>query len=93
MINEKGQVKLADFGLARNFSFPIPKFTKEIATLWYRAPELMLGDDSYGTGLDIWSTGCIMAEMVTSKPLFPGDSQIDTLFKIMKVVLVLPIYI
>ena len=52
----------------------------------------MLGDDSYGTGLDIWSTGCIMAEMVTSKPLFPGDSQIDTLFKIMKVFLVLSFY-
>jgi serine/threonine protein kinase len=65
---------LADFGLSRSFSFPMPKFTKEIATLWYRAPEIMFGDDCYGTGLDIWSTGCIMVELFTGKPLFIGDS-------------------
>jgi serine/threonine protein kinase len=64
------------------------KFTKEIATLWYRAPELMFGDDNYGTGVDIWAVGCIMAEILTNKPLLAGDCQIDMLFKIMQVVLV-----
>lgn len=48
----------------------MPKFTKEIATLWYRAPELMLGDDNYGTGVDIWAVGCIMAECLNGRPLF-----------------------
>lgn len=83
------QVKLADFGLARVFAFPMSKFTREIATLWYRSPELMLGDEHYGTGVDIWAVGCIMAECLNRRPLFPGDSQIDMLFKIMEVYLVI----
>lgn len=73
-MNETLNVKLADFGLSRVFPFPMPKFTKEIATLWYRAPELMLGDDNYGTGVDIWAVGCIMAECLTGRPLLSGDS-------------------
>ncbi|CAD8097012.1 unnamed protein product [Paramecium sonneborni] len=84
LLNELMTIKLADFGLSRVFPFPMPKFTKEIATLWYRAPELMLGDDNYGTGVDIWAVGCIMAECLTGKPLLPGDSQVDMLFKMME---------
>ncbi|CAD8147291.1 unnamed protein product [Paramecium octaurelia] len=84
LMDEAKQIKLADFGLSRVFPFPMPKFTKEIATLWYRAPELMLGDDNYGTAVDIWAVGCIMAECLTGAPLFQGDSQVDMLFKIMK---------
>ncbi len=76
-------VKLADFGLARTFSMPMGKLTKDIATLWYRAPELMLGDDNYSIAIDMWAVGCIFAEMVlVKKPLFMGECQIDMLFKI-----------
>ena len=70
LITESMQVKLADFGLARCFSFPMKKFTKEIATLWYRAPELMLGNENYSPAVDIWAVGCIMYEMYTNVPLF-----------------------
>ncbi|CAD8191035.1 unnamed protein product [Paramecium pentaurelia] len=84
LLNETMTLKLADFGLSRVFPFPMPKFTKEIATLWYRAPELMLGDDNYGTGVDIWAVGCIMAECLIGRPLLAGDSQVDMLFKMME---------
>lgn len=57
-------------------------YTREVVTLWYRAPELLLGSKYYGTSSDIWSVGCILAEMVNNKTLFPGDSEIDQLFKI-----------
>lgn len=86
LVSELMNVKLADFGLSRVFQFPMPKFTKEIATLWYRSPELMLGDDNYGTGVDIWAVGCILAECLNGHPLFTGDSQIDMLFKMMEVI-------
>ncbi|CAD8180828.1 unnamed protein product [Paramecium pentaurelia] len=84
LLNETMTLKLADFGLSRVFPFPMPKFTKEIATLWYRAPELMLGDDNYGTGVDIWAVGCIMAECLIGRPLLAGDSQVDMLFRMME---------
>lgn len=53
-------------------------------TLWYRAPEILLGSPHYSTAVDMWSVGCIFAEMLTMQPLFPGDSQIDQLFKIFR---------
>lgn len=53
-------------------------------TLWYRAPEILLGSRHYSTPVDVWSVGCIFAEMVTQRPLFPGDSEIDELFKIFR---------
>ena len=53
-------------------------------TLWYRAPEILLGARQYSTPVDVWSVGCIFAEMVNQKPLFPGDSEIDELFKIFR---------
>ncbi|KAH8510942.1 hypothetical protein POPTR_004G133500v4 [Populus trichocarpa] len=78
-------LKLADFGLARAFGIPVRTFTHEVVTLWYRAPEILLGSRHYSTPVDVWSVGCIFAEMVNQKPLFPGDSEIDELFKIFRI--------
>ncbi|KAL6649092.1 hypothetical protein ACP70R_013316 [Stipagrostis hirtigluma subsp. patula] len=78
-------LKLADFGLARAFGIPVRTFTHEVVTLWYRAPEILLGSRQYSTPVDVWSVGCIFAEMVNQKPLFPGDSEIDELFRIFRV--------
>ena len=78
-------LKLADFGLARAFGIPVRQYTHEVITLWYRAPEILLGCKQYSTPVDLWSIGCIFAEMVLQKPLFPGDSEIDELFKIFQV--------
>jgi len=75
------RIKLADFGLARSYSVPLQNYTHEVVTLWYRAPEILLGSAKYATPADIWSMGCIMAEMATGHALFPGDSEIDTLYK------------
>nr|POE64899.1 cyclin-dependent kinase 1 [Quercus suber] len=84
LINSEGNLKLADFGLARAFGVPLRTYTHEVVTLWYRAPEILLGGRQYSTGVDMWSVGCIFAEMATRKPLFPGDSEIDEIFKIFK---------
>lgn len=83
LISADGQhVKLADFGLARLSAIPNGPYTFEVVTLWYRAPELLLGANRYSTSVDVWSIGCIFAEMATGMPLFPGRSDIDQLFKI-----------
>ncbi|KAF2366697.1 Protein kinase domain [Trinorchestia longiramus] len=84
LIDTKGAIKLADFGLARAFSLPVRAYTHEVVTLWYRAPEILLGTKTYCTAVDMWSLGCIFAEMMTCKPLFPGDSEIDQLFRIFR---------
>ncbi|XP_029067509.1 cyclin-dependent kinase 3 isoform X4 [Monodon monoceros] len=128
LINELGAIKLADFGLARAFGVPLRSYTHEVVTLWYRAPEILLGSRFYSTAVDVWSIGCIFAEMVergpnmatgrpqagssgvggrrgsdspirsvlrghtfspspfqvTRKALFPGDSEIDQLFRIFR---------
>jgi len=76
------QLKLADFGLARLSGLPNGPYTHEVVTLWYRAPELLLGTNRYSASVDVWSVGCIFAEMATGTPLFPGRSDIDQLFKI-----------
>ncbi|XP_004288607.1 PREDICTED: cell division control protein 2 homolog [Fragaria vesca subsp. vesca] len=78
-------LKLADFGLARAFGIPVRTFTHEVVTLWYRAPEILLGSRHYSTPVDVWSVGCIFAEMINQRPLFPGDSEIDELFKIFRI--------
>ncbi|KAK2383647.1 Cell division control protein 2-B [Trifolium repens] len=78
-------LKLADFGLARAFGIPVRTFTHEVVTLWYRAPEILLGSRQYSTPVDVWSVGCIFAEMINQRPLFPGDSEIDELFKIFRI--------
>lgn len=79
------KLKLADFGLSRMFSLPMGKMTHEIITLWYRPPEVLLGQENYTTKVDSWSVGCIMAEMVLDRTLFPGDSEIGQLFKIFQI--------
>ncbi|XP_021960675.1 cyclin-dependent kinase 2 isoform X2 [Folsomia candida] len=84
LIDSSGSLKLADFGLARGFSMPMRTYTHEVVTLWYRAPEILLGTKYYTTTVDLWSVGCIFAEMLTRKPLFPGDSEIDQLFRIFR---------
>lgn len=65
LINKKGELKLADFGLARAFGIPVNTFSNEVVTLWYRAPDVLLGSRTYSTSIDVWSAGCIMAECVT----------------------------
>ncbi|KAB7507948.1 Cyclin-dependent kinase 2 [Armadillidium nasatum] len=85
LIDNEGSIKLADFGLARAFGLPVRAYTHEVITLWYRAPEILLGSKSYCISVDIWSLGCIFAEMMTKKPLFPGDSEIDQLFRIFRI--------
>nr|XP_016502962.1 PREDICTED: cell division control protein 2 homolog isoform X4 [Nicotiana tabacum]XP_016502963.1 PREDICTED: cell division control protein 2 homolog isoform X4 [Nicotiana tabacum] len=87
LINPRTNVlKLADFGLGRAFGIPVRTFTHEVVTLGYRAPEILLGSRCYSTPVDVWSVGCIFAEMVNQQPLFPGDSEIDELYKIFRVV-------
>ncbi|KAJ5580941.1 Sirtuin family [Penicillium hetheringtonii] len=84
LINKKGQLKLGDFGLARAFGIPVNTFSNEVVTLWYRAPDVLLGSRTYNTSIDIWSAGCIMAEMYTGRPLFPGTTNEDQLLKIFR---------
>lgn len=86
LINSRGALKLGDFGLARAFGIPVNTFSNEVVTLWYRAPDVLLGSRTYNTSIDIWSAGCIMAEMYTGRPLFPGttnEDQITRIFRIM----------
>ena len=69
-------MKLADFGLARNYLFPLDtEKTKEVVTLWYRCPELLLGTREYSYGVDMWSLGCIFYELMTGEVLFRGDKE------------------
>jgi serine/threonine protein kinase len=81
----RGELKLCDFGLAREHSFPRAEaaataaYTPMVVTLWYRAPELLLGEARYGTPIDLWSIGCIMGELLLHKPLLPGSSEIKQL--------------
>lgn len=84
LIDSKGSIKLADFGLARAFGMPVRTYTHEVVTLWYRAPEILLGSRYYSVPVDIWSLGCIFVEMLTRRALFPGDSEIDQLFRIFR---------
>ncbi|KAM4041560.1 serine/threonine-protein kinase ICK isoform 2-T3 [Anomaloglossus baeobatrachus] len=77
-------VKIADFGLARE-TRSRPPYTDYVSTRWYRAPEVLLRSTSYSSPIDIWAVGCIMAEIYTLRPLFPGSSEIDTIFKICQV--------
>eukprot|EP00730_Choanoeca_flexa_P019139 TRINITY_DN9339_c0_g1_i1.p1 TRINITY_DN9339_c0_g1~~TRINITY_DN9339_c0_g1_i1.p1 ORF type:complete len:539 (+),score=104.90 TRINITY_DN9339_c0_g1_i1:1609-3225(+) len=84
LLSHDGILKIADFGLAREYGDPLRKYTSLVVTLWYRAPELLLGAESYSTAIDMWSVGCIFAELLTRKPLLPGNGEIDTLNKMFK---------
>ncbi|KAI9197403.1 kinase-like domain-containing protein [Polychytrium aggregatum] len=85
LIDQHGMLKLADFGLARAVGVPLRTYTHEVITLWYRAPEILLGSKHYSTAVDMWSVGTIFAEMAMREALFPGDSEIDELFQIFRV--------
>uniref|UniRef100_H3A0N3 cyclin-dependent kinase n=1 Tax=Latimeria chalumnae TaxID=7897 RepID=H3A0N3_LATCH len=74
LINERGELKLADFGLARAKSVPTKTYSNEVVTLWYRPPDVLLGSTEYSTQIDMWGVGCILYEMVTGRPMFPGST-------------------
>ncbi len=84
LINNQGQLKLADFGLARGFTEQPANYTNRVITLWYRPPELLLGAVQYGPAIDIWSVGCIFAELLGQKAIFPGRNEVDQLELIFK---------
>jgi serine/threonine protein kinase len=78
LYNSRGQLKVADFGLARALSFPSPKaITPGVTTLWYRAPEVLLGCEQYSFSVDMWAVGCIIGELLVSSPLLPGNDELD----------------
>ncbi|XP_049874510.1 serine/threonine-protein kinase ICK [Pectinophora gossypiella] len=77
-------VKIADLGLAREVRSR-PPYTEYVSTRWYRAPEVLLRDSRYGAPIDLWALGCIMAELYTARPLFPGNSEIDQLHRIVAI--------
>ncbi|KAF3337939.1 cyclin-dependent kinase G-2-like isoform X2 [Carex littledalei] len=84
LLNNRGELKICDFGLARQYGSPLKPYTPLVVTLWYRAPELLLGAKEYSTAIDMWSVGCIMAELLAKEPLFNGQNekeQIDKIFK------------
>lgn len=83
-LNNKGELKVADFGLARIYDQQQENYTNRVVTLWYRPPELLLGSTVYDTSIDIWSAGCIFAELLTRHPLFPGKNELDELDLIFK---------
>lgn len=85
LLNSRLDVKVADFGLARAFTIPIRPYTNDVVTLWYRAPEILLGAVEYSTAIDIWSVGCIISEMISGEALFRGDSDLDQLYKIFRI--------
>ncbi|KAI8897445.1 kinase-like domain-containing protein [Globomyces pollinis-pini] len=90
LINKKMELKLGDFGLARAVGIPVRGYSHEVVTLWYRSPDVLMGSRNYTNTIDIWSIGCIMAEMssgriydlMIGRPLFPGSSIRDQLMKI-----------
>merc|ERR1719264_1999331 len=84
LINKAGDLKLADFGLARAFGIPVRNYTNEVVTLWYRSPDVLLGSRNYNTSVDIWSIGCIFIELLNGRPIFPGNSDNDQLMKIFR---------
>jgi len=87
LINKNGELKLADFGLARAFGIPVKCYSAEVVTLWYRPPDVLFGAKIYNTSIDQWSAGCIFAELANGgRPLFPGsdiDDQLKRIFKLL----------
>lgn len=86
LLSRRGDLKLADFGLARAKSIPTKTFSSEVVTLWYRPPDILLGSTEYSTQIDMWGVGCIFSEMVTGRPLFPGatvEEQLHFIFRLL----------
>lgn len=84
LITKLGQVKLCDFGFARILTGPGDDYTDYVATRWYRAPELLVGDTKYGPPVDVWAIGCVLAELISGQALWPGRSDVDQLYLIRK---------
>lgn len=82
LITKDGVIKLCDFGFARILSND--EYTDYVATRWYRAPELLVGSTEYGPPVDVWAIGCVFAELITGQPLWPGRSDVDQLYLIIK---------
>jgi serine/threonine protein kinase len=82
MISSNGVLKLGDFGLARVLSHSSRRLTPQVSTRWYRSPEVLFGSKTYGFGTDMWSVGCVFAELLTLEPLFSGDNDIDQISRI-----------
>jgi len=89
LISSTGHLKIADFGLARVFDRKLKpserQYTHQVATRWYRAPELLYGSRKYDEGVDLWAVGCIFGELLNSSPLFPGENDIEQLCCVMRV--------
>lgn len=86
LVNLKNEAKIADFGLARTFSNELRPYSQEVVTLWYRAPELLIGQAEYSCEIDIWSIGCILFEIITGKVLFKSScprSQLIVILQLM----------
>ncbi|KAG4166211.1 hypothetical protein ERO13_A13G117200v2 [Gossypium hirsutum] len=85
LIDDNGVLKIADFGLATFFQPDLKQpLTSRVVTLWYRAPELLLGATEYGVAIDLWSSGCILAELFAGKPIMPGRTEVEQMHKIFK---------
>ena len=85
LMNSNGILKIADFGLAKFYGSPNRQYTHMVVTRWYRAPELLFGARNYGTGVDVWAVGCILAELLLRIPFVAGDTDLDQLGKIFQV--------
>lgn len=85
LMNSDGILKIADFGLAKFYGSPNRQYTHIVVTRWYRAPELLFGARNYGTGVDVWAVGCILAELLLRIPFVAGETDLDQLAKIFQV--------
>ena len=85
LLSHSGILKIGDFGLAREYGSPLKAYTSIVVTLWYRAPELLLGVKEYSTPIDVWSVGCIFGELLTLEAIFQGKSEADQINKIFRV--------
>jgi len=88
LYDNKGALKICDFGMAREYSSPVEEYTHHVMTAWYRAPEILLGEKIYTKAVDMWSVGCIFGELFTCKPLFAASTcsdieQIDLIYKLL----------
>jgi len=80
LLSKNGVLKMCDFGFARQLkNIDNAEYTEYVATRWYRAPELLVGDKNYSKPVDVWAIGCIFVELLMGQPLFPGDSDVHTL--------------
>ena len=84
LLSHRGILKVGDFGLAREYGSPLKAYTSVVVTLWYRAPELLLGAKEYSTPIDVWSVGCIFGELLTMEAIFQGKFEHDQINRIFR---------